>query len=200
MRSKIIAGIGINDADWPTSFKEDGKLKSCPYFNKWRKLLVDAQENGWELDDDILSLKAFRRHIVAQEHMLDGHDTVIMNTALRFGKSSIGLSDFVVFRSEHRNLFPANRKGKDLPLWVAKNKNGPVVNIVLHMPNGSTKAFIEPRRTAMIAHREGMRLKIEDLLPIMDSYMQDHPRQAIAEYIEILQEHLDDGSQFKPTN
>ena len=38
-RTKLIYGHGINDADYLTQYKENGKTFKCPYYTKWQSML-----------------------------------------------------------------------------------------------------------------------------------------------------------------
>lgn len=38
-KRKPIYGIAINDADYLTQWKVDGKLKSCPFYARWKQML-----------------------------------------------------------------------------------------------------------------------------------------------------------------
>lgn len=48
-KSKLVQGVGVNDADYSVYRKESGKIVwTCPYYQTWKSMLVRAYSNKYK--------------------------------------------------------------------------------------------------------------------------------------------------------
>lgn len=47
-KNKLVQGIGINDADYATQPKINGKQVMCPYYFTWRNMLIRCYSEKWQ--------------------------------------------------------------------------------------------------------------------------------------------------------
>lgn len=71
--AKLVAGIGINDADYPIFKTIGGKREICPYYRKWADMLNRAYKLGkhsyisCEVCDEWLTFSNFKRWMEEQD-------------------------------------------------------------------------------------------------------------------------------------
>lgn len=76
-RKSLVQGVGINDADYVTTYKVEGKEVVCPFYRKWRNMLkrcysrtyLDKRPTyeGCRVCSDWLRFSNFRKWMIAQD-------------------------------------------------------------------------------------------------------------------------------------
>lgn len=80
-KSKLVLGIGTNDATYRISYKEQGTTRTCPYYNKWRAMLKSHFSflakprgnlfKGYEVTINFLEFMFFRTWYVRYEQAMN---------------------------------------------------------------------------------------------------------------------------------
>ena len=47
-KNRLVFGVGINDADYPTQPRINGKQVRCPYYNTWKSMLERCYSAKWQ--------------------------------------------------------------------------------------------------------------------------------------------------------
>jgi hypothetical protein len=76
MKTKLVFGWGINDADYEVQPTIDGKQVACPYYSKWQNMLLRQTPKEWERNPTYIGCKvceewrsfmAFRSWMMTQD-------------------------------------------------------------------------------------------------------------------------------------
>jgi hypothetical protein len=49
MRARIVAGVGVNDADYDVKVRIRGFVVVCPFYQKWKNMLTRCYSNSYQL-------------------------------------------------------------------------------------------------------------------------------------------------------
>lgn len=128
-KTKLIWGVGINDADYPVERFKDGKMVwICPYYHKWRKMLERCYSDKWRalrpsykdvtVVEEWLLFSTFKQWMVEQDQPLD-------------------------YQLDKDILVPGNNVyGPDTCLLVPKHINNLFVNVASHARRGKYPAGV----------------------------------------------------------
>lgn len=131
MKSKLVCGIGINDAYYNVTIKENGKtIWKCPYYGRWKDMIercystkrLERQPTykGCSVCKEWLSFSNFRKWMVNQ----DWEDKSLDKDVLINGNKVYG-PDSCVFITHKTNMFltdSGKTRGK-YPIGVCYNKS-----------------------------------------------------------------------------
>lgn len=127
---RLVHGIGINDANYLTRWREGGKSPICPYYSRWvnmitrcyseKSLIKSPTYRGCEVCSDWLSFMSFREWMSYQKW----HGKQLDKDLLFYG-NKLYSPDKCVFVTSEVNSFVADRaaaRGKQ-PIGVSFEKN-----------------------------------------------------------------------------
>ena len=128
-KNQMVYGVGINDADYVTDHRIDGKRVVCPYYNTWKSMLMRCygkkyQEHyptykGCSVCPDWLYFMNFRKWMIRQDW--EGKQ---LDKDLLVRGNKVYSEDTCVFVDAMTNLFTTDRGRSrgNYPLGVCMDK------------------------------------------------------------------------------
>lgn len=128
----LVLGVGINDANYQTQPRLNGKQIKCPIYRKWAHMLDRCYSEKWRsrnvtyldciLDKRWHSFMAFREWVLSQPFWEGYH----LDKDLLISGNKIYGPDTCIFVSQEVNSFMTENKvtNSGLPLGVTDLKNG----------------------------------------------------------------------------
>lgn len=183
---KLVKGFGINDADYRTSWREDGKKKKCPFMVRWenlitrvyceRALCAKPSYRGCTIDNRWASFMNFKSWMEAQSwegRELD-KDIIVPGNRIYSPEGCVFIPGYVNALFNSHGL-----RDKCLPLGVTYiNKTPDMVNELKNPFAARIRVFGTLRRLGTYAnsteaHRAWQIAKIDAIISCLDRYLQE---------------------------
>lgn len=129
-RLKLVDGVGINDSESVIYSLVEGKLTFCPFYQKWRNLLIRCYSKSYQsrkpaylgcvVDESWHRFSVFRKWMESQDWKGKDLDKDLLGDGKLYSK------DTCVFISHAVNSFISNvgRSHNGLPIGVSLFRNG----------------------------------------------------------------------------
>ncbi|AXH70952.1 hypothetical protein [Vibrio phage BONAISHI] len=209
---RLIHGIGNRSGMPTTVIGSNGKSKLCPIYQRWYRLLSDANENKITVDDELADLRLFSDHIKAQGYEPNKHRIVDLSyfTTLT-GDCTVTkrLCDIIVVKKEHTHYFISKRPERELPFWV--HYAGGVFRAQVTMWNRNCwerkegerregKKTVKLGKDPIVLHLWAIERKIENFLYLMREYESGSAAQiGMNNVIETLKKAADLKAEYIPS-
>lgn len=208
----LVAGVGINDADYPVTWRADGKKKFCPFYKRWLAMIQRAYNPGSlvrhptyvgsKVVDEWLTFSVFKRWMEGQAWLGKELDKDLLIP----GNKVYGPETCVFVPSSVNNLITlCNASRGELPLGVNYQKKPKAMVNELTKPYTARAGGGSLRQggmfeTAAEAHAEWQRIKadqIDAVVKNLDRALDAKVAKALTGRAAMLREHRAKGIETK---